>query len=115
MPKLALQNGSAYSMNFLQPGQMPLWLGPMSSLDISAMHFLLHEREITRACHSKRPLDGMKRLICTGDDGQIGEVKPAQISRAIRDGHFGKEAQEFALDKDDPTRIAARQEAESAA
>lgn len=111
MPKLTIQNESPYSMNFLQAGQMPLWLGPKSSLDITAMHFLLHEREIARACRSKREIDGMKRLICTGDDGAIGEVKPALISQAIREGHFGKEAQDYALDKDDPARIVAREEA----
>lgn len=114
MPKLTLQNESEYSTNLLQAGQMPLWLGPKSSLDISALHFLLHENEIKKMCQSKRPIDGQKRLICTGDDGAVGEVKPSLISKAIREGHFGKEAQEAALDKDDPTRITKRQEEDAA-
>ena len=115
MPKITLQNESEYSRNLLQAGQHPIWFGGKSSLDILPEHFVIHEEAITNFCRTKRPIDGMLRVIITGDDGAIGVMKPKAVSAAIREGHFGKAAQDLALDKDDPTRIAKRQEEEDAA
>lgn len=115
MPKLTLQNESDYSRNLLEAGQMPIWFGGKSSLDISPLHFVIHERAIFNFCRTRRQLDGMLRVLVTDDNGACGTMKPALVSKAIRDGHFGKEAQDFALDKDDPSRVVARQEAEDAA
>lgn len=113
--QITLQNSSKYAKGFgaQDSGQLPLYMGPISSIDLTPSQFLTYFDQFRKATLCTRPVDGMARLLVTPPEGQPGAVSADDLLAGMIAGHLGPDAQALATAWDKSRKDQAEAEAKA--
>lgn len=111
--QITLQNTSNFAKGFgaQDSGQLPLYMGPKSSIDLTPLAFLTYFDQFRKATIIKRPVDGQARLLVTAPGAMPGEVSADDLLAGMIAGHLGPEAQALATAWDTQRKDQAEAEA----